>query len=33
MRLGIEKPTSDEDDVLDGDPFKRVDVNTLNEKV
>lgn len=32
MRLGIEKPASDEDDVLDGDPFKRVDVNTLNEK-
>ena len=31
--LGIEKPASDEEDMIDGDPFKPVDVNTLNEKV
>ncbi|VDI22948.1 ADP-ribosylation factor-like protein 13B [Mytilus galloprovincialis] len=31
-RLGIEKPVSDDEDQLDGDPFKRVDVNSLNEK-
>lgn len=32
-RLGIEKLPSDDEDVLDGDPFKRVDINKLNEKV
>lgn len=31
--MGIEKPVSDDDeDVLDGDPFKPVDIDALNEK-
>lgn len=33
QRMGIEKPVSDDDeDVLDGDPFKPVDIDALNEK-
>ena len=33
QRLGIEKKDSDEEDIVNGDPFKPLDVNELKKKV